>query len=106
LQVSPQALLFLSVLPSAGQAVPSSPGYVGVYHAAAVLALTTFGIDQGHALAAAVLIHAFSYGILVVLGLLALWVDGYSVGDLISSVRRSPSVAPASVRLAADAQDG
>jgi uncharacterized protein (TIRG00374 family) len=100
------ALIFLSVLPSAGQAVPSSPGYVGVYHAAAVLALTTFGIDQGHALATAVLIHAASYGILVVLGLLALWVDGYSFGDLLASVRRSPSVAPASVRLAADAQDG
>ena len=85
------ALIFLSVLPSAGQAVPSSPGYVGVYHAAAVLALTSFGIDPVSAFGVAVLIHAFSYGILVVLGLLALWVDGYSLGDLAVGVRGSGS---------------
>jgi uncharacterized membrane protein YbhN (UPF0104 family) len=100
------ALIFLSVLPSAGQAVPSSPGYVGVYHAAAVVALTSFGVDQTSALGTAVLIHAASYGILVVLGLMALWVDGYSVGDLLSSVRGSARVAPRTVRLAPDPQDG
>ena len=31
------ALLFLIVLTSSGQAVPSSPGYVGVYHYLATL---------------------------------------------------------------------
>src|ERR1051326_2650910 len=35
------AVLFVVVLTSTGQAVPSSPGYVGVYHAAATFALTT-----------------------------------------------------------------
>jgi glycosyltransferase 2 family protein len=89
LRPSLAALIFLSVLPSAGQAVPSSPGYVGVYHAAAVLALTSFGIDQVSAFGTAVLIHAFSYGILVVLGLAALWVDGYTVTDLLVGVRGS-----------------
>jgi uncharacterized protein (TIRG00374 family) len=100
------AVIFLSVLPSAGQAVPSSPGYVGVYHAAAVVALTTFGIDPVSAFGTAVLIHAFSYGILVVLGLVALWVDGYSVGDLLASVRGSSRPAPRAVRLAPGPQDG
>jgi glycosyltransferase 2 family protein len=85
----PAALIFLSVLPSASQAVPSSPGYVGVYHAAATLALTSFGVEQSVALGIAVLIHAFSYGILVILGLVALWVDGYSISDLLSGVRGS-----------------
>jgi glycosyltransferase 2 family protein len=96
------ALILLSVLPSAAQSLPSSPGYVGVYHAAAALALTSFGVDQTAAVATAVLIHAASYGILVVLGLVALWVDGYSIGDLRASLRRAPPVAPAAVRLAPD----
>jgi glycosyltransferase 2 family protein len=76
------ALAFLAVVTSAGQAVPSSPGYVGVFHGAAVLALTTFGVDPASALGSAVLIHAFSYGALVVAGLIALWIGGYAVADL------------------------
>ena len=78
------ALLFLIVLTSTGQAVPSSPGYVGVFHAAAVLALTTFGVDQVAAFGTAVVMHAFSYGSLVVIGLVALWLGGYTVRDLLS----------------------
>lgn len=95
------ALIFLSVLPSAAQAVPSSPGYVGVYHAAATFALTSFGVDPAEALGVAVLIHALSYGILVVLGLVVLWVDGYSIADLLTGIRGTAVPSPA-VRLAPD----
>jgi uncharacterized protein (TIRG00374 family) len=100
LRPSLAALIFLSVLPAAGQAVPSSPGYVGVYHAAAVVALTSFGIDQVSAFGTAVLIHAFSYGILVVLGVAALWIDGYSVADLLVGVRGRGSAVGADPDLA------
>jgi uncharacterized protein (TIRG00374 family) len=81
------ALLFMVVLTSTGQAVPSSPGYVGVYHAAATLALTAFGVDATTAFAIAVVTHAFSYGPLVVVGLISLWVGGYTFGDVLSGVR-------------------
>jgi uncharacterized protein (TIRG00374 family) len=84
------ALLFLTVLTSTGQAVPSSPGYVGVFHAAATLALTTFGIDAVTALGIAVITHAFSYGTLVVAGLISLWTGGYSVSDIVASLRGTP----------------
>jgi uncharacterized protein (TIRG00374 family) len=91
------ALLFLTVLTSTGQAVPSSPGYVGVYHAAAALALTAFGIDPATAIAIAVVTHAFSYGSLVVVGLVALWTGGYTVADVLSGVRgQRAAVAPGS----------
>ena len=90
IESSPAALLFLTVVTATGQAVPSSPGYVGVYHAAAVLALTTFGLDQASALGGAILIHVFTYGTLVVAGLVALWVGGYSIGDL-TGVRIGPA---------------
>jgi glycosyltransferase 2 family protein len=90
------ALLFLIVLTSSGQAVPSSPGYVGVYHAAATLALVQFGIDPTLALGIALITHAFSYGTLVVAGLVALWTGGYTFGDLVSSIsKRAPSGTPA-----------
>lgn len=89
------ALLFVVVLTSTGQAVPSSPGYVGVYHAAATLALTAFGVDAATALGIALITHAFSYGSLVVVGLIALWTGGYTFGDLLKGVRARPAVSPA-----------
>jgi glycosyltransferase 2 family protein len=92
--------LFVVVLTSTGQAVPSSPGYVGVYHAAATLALTTFGVDTATALGVALITHAFSYGSLVVVGLIALWTGGYTFSDVLKGVRsRSGVAAPVSVEL-------
>jgi glycosyltransferase 2 family protein len=87
------AILFVVVLTSTGQAVPSSPGYVGVYHAAAVLALTAFGVDTATALGIALITHAFSYGSLVVVGLVALWTGGYTFGDLLKGTRAQPAIA-------------
>jgi glycosyltransferase 2 family protein len=80
------ALLFMLVLTSSGQAVPSSPGYVGVYHYLAALALTTFGVDPATAIGIAIITHAFSYGPLVVAGLIALWTGGYTFGDVLAGV--------------------
>jgi uncharacterized protein (TIRG00374 family) len=91
------ALLFVVVLTSTGQAVPSSPGYVGVYHAAATVALTAFGVDAATALGIAVITHAFSYGSLVVVGLIALWTGGYTFGDVLKGIRSRPAVSPATV---------
>ena len=87
--ITPQwtPLLFVVVVTSTGQAVPSSPGYVGVYHFLATQALVAFGIDEASALAFAVLSHAFSYGTLVIAGLIALWTGGYSLSDLFSGPR-------------------
>jgi uncharacterized membrane protein YbhN (UPF0104 family) len=83
ISLSLPALLFLLILTSTGQAVPSSPGYVGVYHGAAVIALTAFGVAEDSALAGAVLLHAVTYGTMVLAGLIALWVDGYQPQDLL-----------------------
>jgi uncharacterized protein (TIRG00374 family) len=82
-----ETLLFVAVLTSSSQAVPSSPGYVGVYHAVATYALTTFGIDLPTAFGIAVLTHAFSYGSLVVAGLIAMWAGGYTIGDILAGAR-------------------
>jgi len=52
-----------------------------------VFALTAFGIDPTKALAIALITHAFSYGTLVLAGLIALWTGGYTFGDVLSGVR-------------------
>lgn len=86
-RLSVPAVLFLTVLTSTGQAVPSSPGYLGVYHAAATFALTFFGVDEALALAIALVSWAVTYGTLVVLGLIAFWMGGYTFGDLLAGLR-------------------
>jgi glycosyltransferase 2 family protein len=95
------AALFVVVLTSTGQAVPSSPGYVGVYHAAATFALTSFGVDPATAVGVALITHAFSYGSLVVVGLAALWTGGYTFNDVLkgSRSRAGVGVAPVSAEL-------
>lgn len=95
------AALFVVVLTSTGQAVPSSPGYVGVYHAAATFALTSFGVDPATAVGVALITHAFSYGPLVVVGLAALWTGGYTFNDVLkgSRSRAGVGVAPVSAEL-------
>jgi uncharacterized membrane protein YbhN (UPF0104 family) len=93
--LGPAALLFWIALTSAGQAVPSSPGYVGVYHGATVVALRSFGVDATLALGIALVTHAFTYASLVVAGLIALWTGGYSLGDMLSAVGgKKPGLGP------------
>jgi uncharacterized protein (TIRG00374 family) len=91
------AVLFVVVLTSTGQAVPSSPGYVGVYHAAATLALTAFGVDPATAVGVALITHAFSYATLVIAGVVALWTGGYSFSDVLKGSRTRSNVAAATV---------
>jgi uncharacterized protein (TIRG00374 family) len=85
------ALTFMTVVTSSGQAVPSSPGYVGVYHGAVVVALAAFGVDRASALGTAVITHAFTYGSLVVVGLIALWLGGYGARDLLRARVPAPT---------------
>jgi uncharacterized protein (TIRG00374 family) len=55
-----------------GIAVPSSPGYVGVFEAAIVLALALYGVAQDQALAYAVTYHAATFVPITLLGLYSL----------------------------------
>ncbi len=61
------AFVNLSVL------LPSSPGYVGVFHAAALFALTPFGVPADQALALALVCHAVPYVLVTVPGLGIAW---------------------------------
>ena len=53
---------FVLVVTNLGMAIPSAPGYVGVFHSAVVVSLAPYGVDAGQALAAAIVLHAAIFG--------------------------------------------
>lgn len=65
-----------------GGAIPSTPGYLGVYEAAGVLALSTFGVPESQALAATLLLHGIVYILGSGFGLIALTYEGETLSSL------------------------
>jgi uncharacterized membrane protein YbhN (UPF0104 family) len=72
-----------------GISVPSAPGYVGVWHFAAKLALDVFGVAPSAAVAYALIYHASAAVPITLLGWLYLLREHVSLGD----VRRAPTPA-------------
>lgn len=68
----PQGLLLLAALGLAS-AVPSTPGYVGIFQFVAVTVLAPFGFSRGQALVFIVAFQATVYVVVLVWGLLGLW---------------------------------
>ncbi len=64
---------------SMGMVVPSSPGYVGVFHYLVVLSLTAFGVEREAALGYAVVIHLVETLSLGMMGAFSLWRCGLSL---------------------------
>ncbi len=62
------ASFFLLVVVSISILIPSSPGFVGVYHAGAVFALQQYGIGREAALSFALVLHAAQYIPITVMG--------------------------------------
>jgi uncharacterized protein (TIRG00374 family) len=80
------AALLLLVTTNLGMTVPSAPGYIGVYHAIAVLTLGLFGVDPAPALSVAIVLHALGFGTFTLFGAVV-FVTGllrgrYSLGGL------------------------
>ncbi len=70
-----------------GVAIPSSPGYVGVYEAAFVGALALVGVSTSPALAYALTTHVMYLGITGIFGAYALAQEGESLGRLFQRVK-------------------
>jgi uncharacterized protein (TIRG00374 family) len=96
----PAVSMLVLVVTNLGMAVPSAPGYVGVYHSAVVLALAAFDVEPGPSLAAALILHAAGFGTFIVGGsyyLLRPRGDGprLGLGGLLARARATPDRAPA-----------
>jgi glycosyltransferase 2 family protein len=74
--------LLVIVVTNLGMAVPSSPGYVGVFHLLFVEALLPFNVAREQALSAATLVHALIFGNFIVVGSWLVWRGGHSLSGL------------------------
>ena len=74
LELSFTAALFVMGATSLGMIVPSSPGYIGVYHAIAIESLVTvFDVGRDQAASFALVQHAILYLTPIVIGAVYLW---------------------------------
>jgi uncharacterized protein (TIRG00374 family) len=73
-----------------GVSAPSSPGYIGVFEAAEVYALTRFPISEEVALAYAIIAHSLYLVITIALGAIGLMRDGQSLGEVYRGIRNRP----------------
>lgn len=85
------AALAVLCFTSLGMVVPSSPGYIGVFEYITVLSLSLFGVAREMALSYALVLHALSYLVVAILGLVAIWVEGYSYARLREALNRVDS---------------
>lgn len=83
LDVPLTAILFANIVVALGMLVPSSPGYIGVFHYLATVALAPFGVPKEIALGYAIVWHATNYLTLSVTGMIALGVHGTSLGQVL-----------------------
>jgi len=68
--------LFMLVALTFSLALPSMPGYIGVYHLAVVFSLSAFGVRREEAVALALLFHLLDVGSISIAGCIALAVEG------------------------------
>jgi hypothetical protein len=70
------------IVTNLGMAVPSAPGYLGVYHYLVAISLSVYGIDAQRGMAAALVLHLLLFGSLVLFGLAAVAVMGVGLKGL------------------------
>lgn len=76
------AALFVLVITNLGSAIPSSPGFIGVFEYLTVMALSVWLSDRSVSLGFATATHAVNLGLNVALGLIAAWREGVSLSVL------------------------
>ncbi len=76
------ASFVIMIILIAGIALPAGPGYIGNWHFACVLALSLFGLAKSEALSFALVYHFLSMVIVVVLGVVFLPFNKFSIPDM------------------------
>ena len=77
---------FANVSLALGIALPSAPAGLGLYESAIVAGLKLFNIDESIALAFALIMHISQFLLVAILGVYALYKDGYSFKNLYSQL--------------------
>ena len=82
LEPDPHLAYFTLVLIGFGVAVPSAPGYFGVFEACVVLAFAAFALSREVALSYALVVHGLHFAVIGVAGLISLQALGLSLRSL------------------------
>ena len=70
------AAIVVLIITTISVVVPSSPGYIGTYHALCVLSVGLYGIDKSAGLSFAFVVHAVSFVPIVIVGFFLAWKEG------------------------------
>lgn len=98
LDVPFSAAIFVMAATALGMVIPSSPGYIGVFHAITIESLVgVFGVGRSDAQSYALVQHASSYVLTTALGLGYIWRAGLSWGAVRVSMASAPAVGEATV---------
>lgn len=81
-QLPVAAAFVLMIILIIGIAIPTAPGFIGNWHYFCILGLSLFGVPRTEALTFAIIYHALSIGIVVILGLAFLPFNRFSIADL------------------------
>ena len=84
------ATLLIIVMQAIGVMIPSSPGFVGTFHAVTMVAAMFYGVSEGVALSFAVVVHIVAFGPIVLIGLGCLWRENLKLGR-ISTIKVDPA---------------
>lgn len=82
LELPVMAAFVLMIILIIGIAIPTAPGFIGNWHYFCILGLSLFGIPKTDALSFAIIYHALSIGVVILLGLIFLPFNSFSVADL------------------------
>ena len=77
-----EAAFVLMIILIIGIAIPTAPGFIGNWHYFCILGLSLFGVPKAEALSFAIIYHFLSIGIIILLGLIFLPFNRFSVSDL------------------------
>lgn len=73
-----------------GIMIPTAPGFIGNWHYACILGMTLFGIAKPEALTFAIVYHFLSIGIVILLGVLFLPFNKFSIADMRKQALSTP----------------
>jgi uncharacterized protein (TIRG00374 family) len=82
LHLPPVAVCVILIVLMIGIAIPAGPGFVGNWHFFCILGLTLYDVPKSEALSFAILYHFLSIGIIVLLGMIFLPFNRFSLRDL------------------------
>ena len=82
LKLSLGASFFILAVQAFGVMIPSSPGFIGTFHAASILAMTAYGVGREVALSASIVMHLLFFIPVTVVGLIYLWVENLTLHEM------------------------